>query len=93
MTEQNTTPDAPKKTVQKGDTVDVVTLIPVYPQVGRRPWPVGTKMTVPKYRADLWVARKIARVARDGEQPAPNTLQAASMPPAPDMKAPPATQG
>lgn len=72
------------------ETVSVVSLRPIYEQVGKRPHPVGSLLKVPAGRAAFWIERGIARAAATGEKSVIDPLAAASLRPAPDMKAPPA---
>ena len=71
------------------ETVSVVSLRPIYEQVGKLPHPVGSLLKVPSGRAEFWIKRGIARAAVAGEKGAVDPLAAASLRPAPDMKAPP----
>ncbi|MBS1014485.1 hypothetical protein JK210_00640 [Acetobacter persici] len=72
--------------------VSVITLLPVYPEAGRAPYPIGKKLNVPAERASFWVSRGIARlessraddVALVG-QSAETSVQAAPLPDAPPM--------
>lgn len=83
------------------DVAQVILRRPVYTQPGRRPQPVGTKITVSSYEAAMFIARgiavaagspyadrirTIAPVATDGVQPVDPDEVAASMPPAPPLK-------
>ncbi|MBO1325309.1 hypothetical protein K2X14_07715 [Acetobacter sp. TBRC 12305] len=73
------------------ETTSVITKRPIYDQIGRMPKPVGTLLKVSPALAAFWIKRGIARAAEPGEKGNPDTLSLATMRPAPDMTAPPAT--
>jgi hypothetical protein len=73
------------------DETSVITMRPIYDQIGRLPKPVGTLLKVSPELAAFWVKRGIARAAAPGEKGNPDTVSLATMRPAPDMTAPPAT--
>lgn len=73
------------------DDTNVISLRPIYDQPGRLPKPVGTLLKVSPELAAFWIKRGIARAAAAGEKGNPDTASLATMRPAPDMTAPPAT--
>lgn len=81
-----------KQAVKATKTVAVITLIPVYPEAGKAPHPVGTKLSVAPYRAEFWVSRGIAAYEKtdtDGVNrvgpSVDSTVQSAALPAAPPM--------
>nr|WP_025826132.1 hypothetical protein [Acetobacter persici] len=81
-----------KQVTKTTKTVSVITLLPVYPEAGKAPYPVGTKLNVPPERASFWTSRGIARLesAGTGEvnrvgPSADNSVEAAPLPDAPPM--------
>jgi hypothetical protein len=72
------------------DDTNVITMRPIYDQIGRLPKPVGTLLKVSPELAAFWIKRGIARAAAPGEKGNPDTASLLTMRPAPDMTAPPA---
>mgnify|MGYP001199429096 CR=1 FL=1 len=73
------------------DNTSVITMRPIYDQIGRLPHPVGTLLKVSAPLAAFWTKRGIARAASPGEKGNPDTASLSTMRPAPAMTAPPAT--
>lgn len=95
------TDETPAKTAGKiQKTVPVVTLIPVYPEPGKAPHPIGTSLTVAAELAQFWIDRKIARAvkhdAEDIDRVGPavdKKTKLAPLPAAPAMTPPPTQPG
>ncbi|PYD63971.1 hypothetical protein [Gluconacetobacter entanii] len=83
---------------KKTDGIEVVTLIPVYPEAGKAPYPIGTRLKVALETAAFWKGRGIARFANDPRENAATVsagitdrVKNAPLPPAPVMTPPPAS--
>ncbi|MFT8463138.1 hypothetical protein [Acetobacter persici] len=81
-----------KSVTKTSKTVSVITLLPLYPEAGRAPYPIGKKLNVSQARASFWVSRGIARLesssAGDVDLVGPSaetSVQAAPLPDAPPM--------